>query len=95
MQNKMNVTILLCPSAQPHLHWRGIRITSHSDGHWELLHEDRKRPQFPWEHKVKEGPKFLKVILHGWARENEPVRGPKLGKKTETLTKLDQTKANV
>lgn len=41
----------------------GVGIAPHGYGDRELLQEDGEGPQLPWEHKIKEGPQLLQVVL--------------------------------
>lgn len=61
-----------------YLHGGGVAVSSHGDGDRELLHEDGQRPQLPGEDKVEQRPQLLQVVLHGRARQDEPVGSTKL-----------------
>ena len=62
-----------------HLDLSGVGVSPESDGHGELLHVDRQRPQFPGEDKVKQRPELSQVVLHGAPRQDDPMRCGELG----------------
>ena len=63
-----------------YLNAAGVGVAALSDGHGELLEEDRQRAQLAREDEVEEGPQLLEVVLQGRPGEDEAVcRGEGLG----------------
>eukprot|EP00053_Salpingoeca_punica_P017761 m.171721 g.171721 ORF g.171721 m.171721 type:complete len:340 (+) comp17281_c0_seq5:1797-2816(+) len=51
----------------------GVSVAAHSDGHLKLVAEERQRAEAAGVDEVKERPQLTQVVLHGRARQDQPV----------------------